>query len=232
MNTDTPKFSESGTFRDSFLPGLISIAFHALFIIGLLQFSKTFYRSLEFDRPQTFELIKLTAAVESAVKSPSKPAQRPKAVAPPPVQQPVPAPPQDQTPVPAKEEAPPAPVIAEATAPSSQTGAVSATATPVEQADPNKIYDERNVDERATVSKRPEPFYPEFVQEQGIQGIVRAQVIIDKDGLVSSVHILKSPHELLSEEFTKALTRYRFKPAKVKGKPVIQKGIIEFEFRL
>jgi TonB family protein len=227
-------------FRESFVPvALVSLACHILFVFCLMQLAKTFYKSKEFDRPQTFTLIKLSAMFDALAQA-QKP-QLSQAVAPklrtmapaPTASQPrqeVPVP--DQSPVPAANKETTAP-LQEAASGQQATGAATGTqasaATPV---DPNTIYEEGATDEPAKVEKRPEPFYPEFVQEQGIQGIVRAQVVIDKDGTVSDITILTSPHELLSDEFTKALTRYKFKPAKVKGVAVRQKGIIEFEFRL
>jgi TonB family protein len=239
MPINHPKLLNERFFRESFVPvALVSFACHILFIFCLMQLAKTLYKSKVFDRPQTFTLIKLSAMFDALAQA-QKPqfpqaAPKPRTMAPAPnasqPRQVVPVP--DQNPVPAANKETTAPLQETASgqqATGAATGTQAAAATPV---DPNTIYEEGATDEPAKVEKRPEPFYPEFVQEQGIQGIVRAQVVIDKDGTVSDITILTSPHELLSEEFTKALTRYRFKPAKVKGVAVRQKGIIEFEFRL
>ncbi len=85
----------------------------------------------------------------------------------------------------------------------------------------------------AGLSKKVEPFYPEFVKDQGISGVVRAQVTIDEKGNVMEVKILNSPHELLTDEVMKAVSRWKYKPGKFKGVAVkVRNRPIEIEFRL
>jgi protein TonB len=97
----------------------------------------------------------------------------------------------------------------------------------------DQVYEAGMVDQQPTVAKKIEPFYPEFVKDQGIAGIVRAQVTIDEKGNVMEVKILSSPHELLSDEVTKALGRWKYNPGKFKGVAVkVKNRPIEIEFKL
>lgn len=63
--------------------------------------------------------------------------------------------------------------------------------------------------------------YPVVAQENGIQGRVIVQGIIEKDGSISDVKISRSVDTLLDREalrIVKAMPKWT--PAKLKGKPV------------
>ena len=61
------------------------------------------------------------------------------------------------------------------------------------------------------------PTMPRQAIERGIQGDVYAELVIEADGTVSSVRILKSPDELLSQAAIEAMKQWLFSPLIVQG---------------
>ncbi len=66
----------------------------------------------------------------------------------------------------------------------------------------------------------PQPNYTEIARRARIQGIVIVQAIIDRNGEVTHVKILKGLPMGLSEETIKTIKQWKFKPATLRGKPV------------
>jgi TonB family protein len=78
----------------------------------------------------------------------------------------------------------------------------------------------------------PDPVYPTIAQDLGITGTVKALLTIDASGAVKDVVIDKSPHKSMSEEVTRTLLKWKFKPVEYKGAHVIIKRFIqEVEFK-
>ena len=67
---------------------------------------------------------------------------------------------------------------------------------------------------------RENPVYPEAMRAQGISGIVRLEALIDKDGKVRKVNILKSAGRQFDEAARRAILASTFYPAEVKNEPV------------
>ncbi len=230
---------------------LFSLLCHIAFFSGMLALTKSLYKSKEFTRPYTFELVKLTQVFEV----PDKPAQAraprvapaaPKPVSPAPPATPIPQsiPEVEQKPIPStvptdqKPDKPsPTPEAPAAATSSSAATTAQANSSPGSggngQIATDKVYEEGMVDEAPVVVKKVEPFYPEFVKDQGILGIVKVQAVIDADGSIISVKVLSSPNELLSDEVVKAVSRWKYKPGKFKGVSVKARiKPIEIEFRI
>ena len=233
MTMDFPKIFENGMLRESFAPVIIiSLLCHALFFTGIIFLSRAIYKSKEFDRPNTFELIKLSQIFEAPAEPvkaalPKLKATRPKTAvptsavaqpAPVPEQNPVPS--EQKTAAPPQAEAPPAPEASAGT-PGSVTGPPVST---------DNVYEEGTVDELPVLIKYTKPFFPEFVREEGISGVVKGWVVIDKDGTILQVKVTSSPHELLTDEVNKSVGRWKYKPAKFKGVPVKMKKGFEIRF--
>ena len=63
------------------------------------------------------------------------------------------------------------------------------------------------------------PAYPEIARKAGLTGKVFLKFLVDKNGQVSNVTVLKG-QEIFRQAAIDAILQYRFKPAKKNGKPV------------
>jgi len=89
-----------------------------------------------------------------------------------------------------------------------------------------------NVDTRPIPLNRPRPEYTEKARKHGVEGMVRARVLIGVDGLVSDVRLLTHLADGLDDEATKAIRKMQFKPATKDGQPVAFWVTMEVEFHL
>ena len=75
--------------------------------------------------------------------------------------------------------------------------------------------------------------YPEECRAKSIQGRVMIQFVVNKDGSIPDIKVLKSPHSLLSEEAIRVVKAMPFwKPAKVKGEVVRSTFRLPINFRI
>jgi len=65
-----------------------------------------------------------------------------------------------------------------------------------------------------------QPRYTELARRAGIQGVVVLEAVIDKQGRVSNVRILKKLHSSLDAEAVAAVKEWVFEPARQGGRPV------------
>jgi len=67
----------------------------------------------------------------------------------------------------------------------------------------------------------PKPSYPSVAQNLGITGYVDLDLMIDEKGKITNFEIVKSyGHPTFGEETAKVISRWRFPPPRIKGKPV------------
>jgi TonB family protein len=66
----------------------------------------------------------------------------------------------------------------------------------------------------------PPPQYTEIARKARIQGVVIVQAIIDKEGSVTNVKVLKGLPMGLDQAAVDAIKKWKFKPATLNGKPV------------
>lgn len=95
-----------------------------------------------------------------------------------------------------------------------------------------EIFEEGQTDEDVVPKFTPAATYPQRVQEQGISGTVETVIVIDYQGKVTSVDVVRSPSPLLSTEVRRTLATWRFTPARNKGVPVSIRKRQSIEFNL
>ncbi len=77
------------------------------------------------------------------------------------------------------------------------------------------------------------PKYPEEAKKEKIQGTVKLDAIIDKEGKVLELKAVESPDERLTKAAMDAVKEWKFKPAmNSKGKPVQVKITLTVNFKL
>ena len=75
--------------------------------------------------------------------------------------------------------------------------------------------------------------YPQSAAQKGIQGRVVLSFIVEKDGSISTIKVMRSPDERLSLEAIRVVRKMpKWTPAKQDGKPVRVKYVLPVTFRL
>lgn len=78
----------------------------------------------------------------------------------------------------------------------------------------------------------PPPVYTEIARKARVQGVVIVQAIIDKDGDVTNVKVLKGLPMGLEDAAVDAVKRWKFRPATLNGKPVAVYYNLTVNFRI
>ena len=99
---------------------------------------------------------------------------------------------------------------------------------PTTETNPNLPSD---YDEPPVQIVAPEPRYPEFAREAGIEGRVVLKALVGRDGQVLQVVVLEGDRSLVDEAL-KAVRVWKFRPARWNGKPVTAWVAIPILFRL
>jgi TonB family protein len=86
-------------------------------------------------------------------------------------------------------------------------------------------------DFRQRLTSSPHPVYPELAQRVGIQGVVKLQVRVLKDGRVEVLKLLQGEPVLADAAIT-AVKQWRGKPAWINGKQVEVISTVTFNFQL
>jgi len=86
-------------------------------------------------------------------------------------------------------------------------------------------------DFRNRLTYSPHPVYPELAQRVGIQGVVKLQVRVQKDGRVEVLKLLQGEPALAEAAIT-AVKQWRGKPAWINGKQVEVVSTVTFNFQL
>lgn len=75
------------------------------------------------------------------------------------------------------------------------------------------------------------PHYPEEAKAKNIQGIVRLNILVAKDGSVKKLSVT-SGDPLLAKPASDAVWHWKYKPTLVNGKPVEVESVVEISFTL
>mgnify|MGYP002742244847 FL=1 len=79
----------------------------------------------------------------------------------------------------------------------------------------------------------PNPPYPPMSQDEGEEGTVKLEVIVEANGSVSSARVTKSSgHKRLDNAALNAAKKARYAPKQVDGSPVRTKFKTSFDFRI
>lgn len=75
--------------------------------------------------------------------------------------------------------------------------------------------------------------YPPFCAENGIQGKVVLSFVVEKDGTIAGIQVMRSPADELSKEAMRVVSCMpKWKAGKQRGKPVRVKFVLPITFRL
>jgi TonB family protein len=81
----------------------------------------------------------------------------------------------------------------------------------------------------AKVVKKVQPEYPAEARENKIEGMVKLQVIVQKDGAVTVQDVVEGD-PILSPSAIEAVKQWRYEPTLLDGKPVDVQTTIEVNF--
>jgi protein TonB len=109
-------------------------------------------------------------------------------------------------------------------------GGVVGGAPPPPKEAPKRIVVGGNVQQARLIAK-PTPVYPPLARQARIQGTVRLQAIIAKDGTIQSLEVV-SGHPLLVQSALDAVRQWRYQPTLLNGEPVEVSTTIDVVFTL
>jgi len=75
------------------------------------------------------------------------------------------------------------------------------------------------------------PVYPPLAKQQGIEGTVRLEATIDKDGHVASLSVVSGP-PLLIQSAVDAVKQWTYNPTHLNGEPVSVLTTVDVNFTL
>ncbi len=97
----------------------------------------------------------------------------------------------------------------------------------------NDVVEFSALDEKPVVKKSATPQYPESLRKSGSEGRVILQGIVEKDGSVSHIRVLKSSgYPAMDDAAIEAFQQFEFSPGKVDNEPVRTQVVVPFQFRL
>ncbi|PIV81512.1 hypothetical protein COW53_03960 [bacterium CG17_big_fil_post_rev_8_21_14_2_50_64_8] len=83
------------------------------------------------------------------------------------------------------------------------------------------VFNGADLDEPPRALVRTKPQYPFKEQQRGVDGYVEVKLLVDADGLVSSVQVLQSdPPGVFDDAALKAVPNWKFAAGRIEGRPV------------
>ena len=98
--------------------------------------------------------------------------------------------------------------------------------------DGERIYRNREVDQKPSVSKKPTPSYPKEARTSGVQGTVILRCIFSATGKVTNIRVVSGLPLGLTERSIAAAEKIQFKPAIKDSKPVSVWMQLEYNFNV
>jgi TonB family protein len=96
----------------------------------------------------------------------------------------------------------------------------------------NDVFSVSNVTTRPQILGRPTPGYTEEARRAQVEGAVKLSVVLDADGTVSAISVVRGLGHGLDERAIEAARQLRFVPAQKDGHRVNVRVILEFKFTL
>ena len=84
----------------------------------------------------------------------------------------------------------------------------------------DSIFSMAELDQKPRAIFRPNPRYPQGLQQQGIEGTVHVVFMVSKNGRVEKAKVQKSTHPAFAQEALQAVEKWKFEPGRRKGQPV------------
>ena len=94
------------------------------------------------------------------------------------------------------------------------------------------VFSMREVTTKARVTSKPVPAFTEAARSAGISGIVRLRMVLDKDGTVKHILVVRGLSHGLTQAAIKAAQAIKFEPAIKDGHPVSQFATVEYNFNI
>ena len=96
----------------------------------------------------------------------------------------------------------------------------------------NDVFSVSNVTTRPQILGRPTPGYTEEARRAQVEGAVKLSVVLDADGTVSTISVVRGLGYGLDERAIEAARQLRFVPAQKDGHRVSVRVFLEFKFTL
>ena len=93
-------------------------------------------------------------------------------------------------------------------------------------------FSEKEVDEKAEITARPDAAYTQDARKMGVQGVVVLKVLLLGNGQLDRVRVVRRLPFGLTENAIRAACEVKFKPAVKAGKEVSQWVTLQYPFRL
>jgi len=77
---------------------------------------------------------------------------------------------------------------------------------------------------------RVEPVYPPEARKERLQGMIALQVVVGRDGSISSMRALNGP-DILAQAAMDALRWWKFEPYRINGEPAPVETTLAIEFK-
>ncbi len=77
---------------------------------------------------------------------------------------------------------------------------------------------------------KPSPIYPALAREKGLEGIALVYCVVEPDGTLSHLTLIRSPGSVFEPAIGSALAQWRYSPASCGGKTVPTELVIEVRF--
>jgi len=107
----------------------------------------------------------------------------------------------------------------------------SAAATSASDSGPKRIRVSGNIQAAKLLSKV-NPVYPKEAKAAGVQGTVRMQMVVSKEGNVMGLTLLTSPSAELARSAMEAVTQWKYSPTLLNGDPIEIQTIVDVNYTL